>query len=100
MRSFGVSVFSERKKYLLNQNKPRVGCAIPILRSLTRHDGLFAVMALGGVLVGVALSTQQLLVLGGEWFVHQRALALEAVETGLVPMAVLIRQVLWTFSYR
>lgn len=71
MCSFGVSVFSERKNNLLNHSKARVGHAIPISRALTRHDGLFAVMALGGVLVGVALSTQQLLILGGEWFVHQ-----------------------------
>lgn len=64
--------------------------SIFFLSSLTRNDGLLAVVALGGVFVGVALGTQQLLVLGGERFVHQRALTLEAVETGLVPVAVFI----------
>lgn len=73
-----VSVFSEREKYIFFE------C------SLTRNDGLLAVVALGGVFVGVALGTQQLLVLGGERFVHQRALTLEAVETGLMPVAVFI----------
>lgn len=58
-----------------------------------RHDGLLALVALGGVLVGVALSTQELLILGGEGLVHQRALAHEAVEAVLVPVAVLVGQV-------
>lgn len=70
------------------------------MSSLTRHDGFLAFMALGGVLVGVTLGTQQLLVLGGERLVHQRALTLEAVETILMPVAVFVRQVLWIYSYR
>jgi hypothetical protein len=61
---------------------------------LTRHDGLLALVALGGVLIGVALSAEQLVILGGEGLVHQRAFTLEAVETLLVPVAVLVGQVL------
>lgn len=47
-------------------------------------------MALGGILVGVALSTQELLILSGEGLVHQGAFALEALETVLMPVAVLV----------
>ena len=62
---------------------------------LTWHDGLLAVETFGGVLVGVALGAQELLIFGGEGLVHQRALAHEAVEAVLVPVAVLVGQVLW-----
>lgn len=62
--------------------------------SLTRHDGLLALMAFGGVLIRIALGAQQLLVFGGERLVHQWALALEAVETVLVPVTVLVGQIL------
>lgn len=58
-----------------------------------RHDGLLALVALGGVLIGVALSAEQLVILGGEGLVHQRAFTLEALETLLVPVAVLIGKV-------
>lgn len=51
-------------------------------------------MALGGILIGVALSTEQLLILGGEGLVHQGALALEALETVLVPVTILVGQIL------
>lgn len=51
-------------------------------------------MALGGVLVGVALCAEELLILGGEGLVHQRALALEALEAVLMPVAVLVGQIL------
>lgn len=61
---------------------------------LTRHDGFLAGMALGGVLIGVALSAEELLILGGEGLVHQGALALEALETVLVPVTVLVGQIL------
>lgn len=60
----------------------------------TWHDGFLALVALGGILVGVALSAQELLILGGEGLVHQRALALEAHETVLVPVTVLVGQIL------
>ena len=62
---------------------------------LTRHDGLLALMALGGVLIGVALCAEQLVIFGGEGLVHQGAFTLEALETVLVPVAILIGQVLW-----
>ena len=65
----------------------------------TWHDGLLAIMALGGVFVGVALGAQQLLILGGERFVHQGALALKACEAVLVPVAVLIGQVLFKITH-
>lgn len=60
----------------------------------TRDDGFLAVVALGGVFVGIALGAQQLLILGGEGFVHQGALALEALEAFLMPVAVFVRQIL------
>lgn len=62
--------------------------------SLTRHDGLLALMTFGGVLIRIALGAQQLLVFGGERLVHQWALALEAVETVLMPVTVLVGQIL------
>lgn len=64
------------------------------LSDLTWHYGFLALVALGGILVGVALSTEELLILGGEGLVHQGALALEALETVLMPVAVLVGQVL------
>lgn len=62
--------------------------------SLTRHNGLLAVMAFGGVLIRIALGAQQLLIFSGEGLVHQWALALEAVETVLMPVTVLVGQIL------
>lgn len=35
-----------------------------------RHDGFLALMTLGGILIGVALSAEQLLIFGGEGLVH------------------------------
>lgn len=69
--------------------------AVPLMLHFSGawHDGLFALMALGGVLVRIALSAQQLLVLGGKGLVHQRAFALEALEAVLVPVTILIRQI-------
>lgn len=64
------------------------------LSHLTRHYGFLALVALGGILVGVALSAEELLILGGEGLVHQRAFALEALETVLMPVAVLVGQIL------
>ena len=61
---------------------------------LTWHDGLLAVETFGGVLVGVALGAQELLIFGGEGLVHQRTAALEAVEAVFVPVAVLVGQIL------
>ncbi len=36
----------------------------------TWHDGFLALVALGGVLIGVALSAEELFILGGEGLVH------------------------------
>ena len=57
---------------------------------LTWHDGFLALVALGGILIGVALSAEELFILGGKGLVHQRALALEAHETLLMPVTVLV----------
>lgn len=62
--------------------------------NLTWHYGFLALMALGGILVGVALSTEELLILGGEGLIHQGAFALEAFETVLMPVTVLVGQIL------
>lgn len=51
-------------------------------------------MALGGILIGVALGAEELFVLGREGLVHKRPLALEAHEALLVPVTVLVRQIL------
>lgn len=51
-------------------------------------------MALGGVFIGVALSAEELLILGGEGLVYQGAFALEALEAVLMPVAVLVGQIL------
>lgn len=60
----------------------------------TWHDGLLAFLALGRVLVGVAVGAQQLLLLGGEGLVHQRASTSGAMEAAFVPVPVLVGQVL------
>lgn len=65
-----------------------------LLVNLTWHYGFLALVALGGILVGVALSTEELVILGGEGLVHQGAFALEAFETVLMPVAVLVGQIL------
>lgn len=51
-------------------------------------------MALGGILIGVALRAEELFILGGEGLINQGALALEALEAFLVPVAVLVGQIL------
>lgn len=51
-------------------------------------------MAFGGVFVRIALDTQKLLIFGREGLVHQRALALEAVETFFMPVTVFVGQIL------
>lgn len=60
----------------------------------TWHDGFLALMALGGIFIGVALCAEELFILGGEGFVHQWAFALETLETILMPVAVLVGQIL------
>lgn len=47
--------------------------AVPLVLHLPGawHNGFLALMALGGIFIGVALGAQQLLILGGEGLVHQ-----------------------------
>lgn len=61
---------------------------------LTRHDGLQARMALGRVLVAVALDAHQHVILAAERPIHQRSAALDAEEAFAVPVEVLVRQIL------
>lgn len=56
-------------------------------------------MALGGILVGVALGAKELLVLGREGLVHQGALALEALKAFLMPVTVLVGKILQKEQY-
>lgn len=51
-------------------------------------------MALGGVLVAVALHAHQHVVLGGERPLHQRAAAFDAQKAFAVPVALLVGQIL------
>lgn len=62
--------------------------------SLTWHNGLLAVKTLGWVLIRVALSTQQDLVLGSKWFLHKWAAALGTPEAPLMPVAAFVGQIL------
>lgn len=61
---------------------------------LTRHNGLLAVKTLGWILIRVALSTQQDLVLGSKWFLHEWATALGTPEAPLMPVAAFVGQIL------
>jgi len=47
--------------------------AVPLMLHLPGawHDGFLALMALGGILIGVALSAEELFILGGEGLVHK-----------------------------
>lgn len=60
----------------------------------TWHDRRLARVALGGVLVDVAIGAHQQLVFGGERLIHQRSAAFDAEEAFTVPVTVLVRQVL------
>lgn len=60
----------------------------------TWHDGFLALVALGGVLIGVAFGAEELLVFGGEGLVHKGALTLEALKTVFMPMTVFVGQIL------
>lgn len=60
----------------------------------TWHDGLQTRVALGRILVAVALHAHQHVLLGGEGPVHQRAAAHDAEEAVAVPVALLVRQIL------
>lgn len=69
------------------------------VHSSTWHDGLHASVALGGVLVAVALDAHQHVVLGGERPVHQRTAAFDAQEAFAVPVAVVVGQILQSHRY-
>lgn len=69
------------------------------VHSSTWHDGLHASVALGGVLVAVALDAHQHVVLGGKRPVHQRTAAFEAQEAFAVPVAVFVGQILQSHRY-
>lgn len=71
---------------------PTVALVLHLFKSW--HDGLQACMALGRVLIAVAFSAHQQVVLGGKRPIHQRSAALDAEEALTVPVAVLIRQIL------
>lgn len=60
----------------------------------TWHDGFLAGGALGGIIISIAFSAEQQIILGGKGLFHQRAAALCTLETLLVPVAILVRQVL------
>lgn len=64
----------------------------------TWHDGFLAGGTLGGVIVGVAFSAQQQIIFGGKGLLHQRAAALGTLEALLMPVAILIRQILWAYN--
>lgn len=61
---------------------------------LTRHNGLLTVETLRWILIRVAFSTQQKLVLCSKWFLHQRATAFGTVEASLMPVAAFVGQIL------
>lgn len=61
----------------------------------TWHNSFLAVVALGGIIVGMTLSAQQQIILGCKCFLHQRAATLGTVETLVMPMTILVRQILW-----
>lgn len=55
---------------------------------------LLTFLTLGGIFICITFCTEQLLILGGERLIHQWPLALEAIETGFMPVTVFIGQVL------
>lgn len=61
---------------------------------LTRHNGLLAVETLRWILIGVAFSTQQDLIFGSKWFLHQRATAFGTLEAPLMPVTAFVGQIL------
>lgn len=67
--------------------------------SSTWHDGLHASVALGGVLVAVALDAHQHVLLGGKRPLHQRTAAFDAQEAFAVPVAVFVGQILQSRTY-
>lgn len=64
----------------------------------TWHDSFLAGGAFGGIIIGVAFSAEQQIILGSEGLFHQRAAALCTLEALLMPVAILVGQVLQIFS--
>lgn len=71
-------------------------CAKGGITAPTWHDALLALLASRRVLLRVAVSAEQLVLLGSERLVHEGAPTPRATETGLVPVPVLVGQVLQT----
>lgn len=70
--------------------------AVPLVFHFTGtwHDGFLAGVTLGRVIIGMAFSAEQQIILGSEGLFHQRAAALRTFEALLMPVAILIGQVL------
>lgn len=60
----------------------------------TWHDCFLASIALGGIIIRMTFSAEQQIILGRKGLFHQRAAALCALETLLMPVAILVGQVL------
>jgi hypothetical protein len=73
---------------------PPVHAAFPAWASPTGGDGLVASVAAGCVLCGVALPTQDALVLSVEGLLGERLVAGGAAEAALVPGAPLVAELL------
>lgn len=70
-----------------------VPCGACILQfSCTWHDDLVTGDTFGGELITVAVVAEQCVILAGEGFVCQRAVAAETTETMLVIMSVLVEE--------
>lgn len=70
--------------------------AVPLVFHFTGswHDGFLAAGALGRIIVGVAFSAEQQIILSRKGLFHQRAAALRTFETLLMPVAILVGHVL------
>lgn len=64
------------------------------LSGATCQDGLVAAVAAGRILSGAALPAHDAIILGAEWLLGQRLVALGTAETVLVPVAPLVAQLL------
>lgn len=60
----------------------------------TSAKDVLAAIATGSKVVVMAISAVELLVLGSEWLIDQRILAVEAFEAFLMPMLFFVRQIL------
>ena len=60
----------------------------------TRSEDVGTSITAQSEVVVMAVGTVSLLILAGEWTINQRHFAVDALETSLVPVFVLVRQVL------